>query len=141
MSSKLTYEPFSSELYNDFFKNFLRPFRFEFAPPTPGMKLEVSERDDAFRVRAEVPGVRREDIHVKIDGDRVSISAESRREVEANSGGKVLSSEFQYGALSRAFTLDSAVDPEKSSATYADGVLELTLPKRASNGARELPVQ
>jgi len=141
MSNLQLFEPFSTEAFNDMFKGFLRPMRFEFANRTDDIRLEVSEKDDAFQVKAEVPGVRKEDIKVKIDGDRVSISVETRQERDEKKDGKVIKSEFYYGAASRSVSLGCDVDPEKSTASYKDGVLELSLPKRPSTAARNLTIQ
>jgi len=91
-------EPFSVEGFDEMFKSMLRPVRFEMVAPTPSIKLEVSENDDAFHVKAEVPGARKEDIKVNLDGDMVSISAETKQQKEEKKNGKVLKSEFHYGA-------------------------------------------
>jgi len=141
MSGNGLFDPFSNETYNELVKGFLRPFRFEFSPPAPAMKLEVSEKDNTYVVKAEVPGVRKEDISVKIEGDRVSISAESKKQTDEKEGGKVLRSEFTYGSIFREFSLGGDVDAEKATATYQNGVLELTLPKRAAAPSHQLQVQ
>ena len=130
MSNMQLYEPFSPEIFTDFFKEFARPMRFDFAALAPTIKLEVSEKDDAFHIKAEVPGVRKEDIKVKIDGDRVSISAETRQEKDEKQNGKVIKSEFHYGTTSRVVSLGEDVDAEKATAAYENGVLNLNLPKR-----------
>jgi len=141
MNNLQLFEPFSTEAFNDMFKGFLKPLRFEYATLAPSIKLEVSEKDDAYHVKAEVPGVRKEDIKVKIDGDRLSISAENKKESDEKKNGKVVKSEFQYGVTSRAISLGSDVDASKSVASYENGVLELTLPKLPSAAARELTIQ
>jgi HSP20 family protein len=143
MSDMQLFDPFSTDAVNELFKGLLRPIRFELATPTPApnIKLEVSEREDAFLVKAEIPGVRKEDISVKIDGDRVSISAETRQEKDEKRNGKVLKSELYYGAASRVLSLGSDVDAEKASAKYENGVLQLMLPKRPSSATRKLPIQ
>lgn len=141
MSNIRLFEPLSNDFFNDFFKSFMRPMRFEFAAPLPDIKLEVSEKDNAYVVKAEVPGMRKEDIKVKVDRNHVWISAESKKEKSESAGGKMLRSEIYYGAASREFDLDSDVDAEQSKASYKDGILELTLPKAASSAARTLAVQ
>ncbi len=141
MNQVQLFEPFSSEVLNDFFKGVIRPLQFEFANLAPSIRVEVSEKDDAYHVRAEVPGVRKEDIKVKIDGDRVSISAEAKKEESEKNHGKVIRSEFQYGVTSRTIGLGGDVDAAKATASYADGVLDLDLPKLPSAGARNLTIQ
>jgi HSP20 family protein len=133
-------DPLSFENFDDFFKSMLRPVRFEMATPTPSIKLEVSENDEFFNVRAEIPGMRKEDIKVRIDGDTVSISAEAREQKEEKKG-KMLRSEFHYGAVSRSFSLGTDVDSAKAKARYENGILELTLPKKPSSGGATLAIQ
>lgn len=100
------------------------------------MKLEVKEDDKAYTVHAEVPGVKKEDIQVEVHGDQVSIRAEVKQEKEEKEGGKVIHSERSYGMVGRSFTLPTEVDDKATVAKYKDGMLELTLPKRASGGKR-----
>jgi HSP20 family protein len=85
--------------------------------------------------------VKKEDIHVSIEGNQVSISAETKLEKEEKKGEKVLRSERYVGKVARSFTLAHDVDEAKSQAKYSDGVLELTLPKKAPNTAKKLAVQ
>ncbi len=120
---------------------FVRPVAFDGAPATAqAIPIDVSEDEAAYTVHAEVPGVKKDDIHVNIDNDQVSISAETRNEREAKEGRRVLRSERHYGKVHRAFTLAQPVDESKASAKYADGVLELTLPKKAAVSAKRLSI-
>ncbi len=130
------FEPFG----DDFFKGFmLRPI-FQGLETEPQIKLDVAEEDKAYTVKAEIPGVKKEDIHVSIDGNRVSISAETQQEKEEKQGKKVIRSERYYGKVSRSFSLDQDVDQGAAQAKYSDGVLELTLPKKAGAGVKHLTV-
>jgi HSP20 family protein len=106
----------------------------------PMIGLEVSETDQAYMVKAEIPGVKKEDIKVDVRGNRVSISAETRRESEQKEGTRIIRSELYYGQQSRSFTLEQDVDDAKAEAKYTDGVLELTLPKRAAGGGSKLEI-
>jgi HSP20 family protein len=106
----------------------------------PQINVEVMENDQAYIVRAEIPGARKEDIKVDVRGNRVSITAETRREREMKEGDRVLRSEIMYGQMSRSIMLEQEVDDSKADAKYADGVLELTLPKRASGGGSKLQI-
>jgi HSP20 family protein len=91
-------------------------------------------------VHAEIPGVKKEDIHVTIDGSQVSISAETRQEKEIKEGEKVLRSERYYGKVSRSFSLASEIDEAAAQAKYSDGVLELSLPKKTAASSRKLTI-
>lgn len=126
---------------DDLFKGFLvRPMAFE-GQPQMQIKMDVKENDGAYTVHADIPGVKKEDIHVTIEGNQVSISAEVKKEKEEKQGEKVLRSERYYGKVARSFTLAQDVDEAKAQAKYADGVLELTLPKKAANSAKKLAIQ
>lgn len=95
----------------------------------PTIRMDVTENDGSFMVKAEIPGVSKEDISVSLDGGIVSISAEVKHEKEAKEGEKVLRTERYYGAVSRSFTLPGEIDMAKASASYEGGVLTLMLPK------------
>jgi len=136
----LRYNP-TENAFDDLFRGFfMRPVRFE-GQQDIQIKLDVSEDDKAYSVHAEVPGVKKEDIHVNIDGSQVSISAEVKNEKEVKEGERLLRSERYFGKVSRTFVLDQDVDEETAQAKYTDGVLELRLPKRSSTKARSLTVQ
>jgi HSP20 family protein len=106
------------------------------------MRVDVSEKDNAYEVKADIPGVKKEDINIRIDGNIVQIDAEVKREKETKEDGdKVLCSERYYGNVSRTFSLADDVDDSKAEAKYADGVLTLQLPKKATAAARKLTVQ
>ena len=130
-----------SDPFEDMFNRMMRPARWEADTRAPQIKLDVSETDAAYTVKAEVPGVKKEDIHVSIEGNRVSISAETKTEKEEKEGEKVLRSERYFGKVARSFTLAHEIDEAKADAKYADGVLELTLPKRAGGTAKKLTVK
>lgn len=132
-------DPFSD--IDDLFKGFLvRPMAFE-GQPQMQIKMDVKEADGAYTVHADIPGVKKEDIHVTIEGNQVSISAEVKKEKEEKQGEKVLRSERYYGKVARSFTLAQDVDEASAQAKYADGVLELTLPKKAVSSAKKLAIQ
>lgn len=133
------FEPMAG--FNDFFKDFrLRPSMMN-VQAEPRIRMDVSESDVAYTVRAEVPGIKKEDINVSIDGNMVTISAESRHEKEEKSGEKIVRRERYYGQQSRSFSLGQDIDDAKSSARYSDGILELTLPKKAgASGVKQLTI-
>jgi HSP20 family protein len=110
-------------------------------PQEPAMKMDVAEDDKAFRVKAEIPGVRKEDINVSIAGNQVTISAEVKKETEERKDEKVIRSERYYGNQYRAFALQQDVDEAKAEAKYDNGVLELVLPKKETAGVRQVAVK
>jgi HSP20 family protein len=105
------------------------------------MRVDVSEAGDAYTVKADLPGVPKDAIHVDIDGNRVTIRAEVKRESEQKEGERVLRSERYCGAFARSFALTDEIDEDKAGAKFDNGVLELTLPKKAVAGARRLSIQ
>jgi HSP20 family protein len=104
------------------------------------IKLEVKEDEKAYRIRAEIPGVKKEDIHVDIQGSRVGLRAEVKREKEDKQDEKVICRECTYGTVSRGFDLPDEVDAERARAEYRDGILSLTLPKKAGAGTRRINI-
>lgn len=130
------FEPFRN--FDDIFKGFMvRPVLHELEPE---IKMDVAEDDKAYTVRAEIPGVKKEDIKVAVDGNQVSISAEVKKEKEEKEGKKVVRSERYYGKVYRSFSLGQEVDQNAAKAKYSDGVLELTLPKKPGTAGKEISV-
>jgi HSP20 family protein len=141
MANIARFDPFND--FDDMFKGFMvRPMRFDLDVPGQQMsiKVDVTKADGAYNVKAELPGVKKEDIHVSIDGSQVTISGEVKKEKEEKKGEEVIRSERYYGKVSRSFTLAQDVDEGKAEAKYADGVLTLTLPTKAKSSARQLTV-
>jgi HSP20 family protein len=140
MASIVRYDPFG-DLVDDLFKGFfVRPVGQSEDAVRP-LKIDVSEQNGEYKVLAELPGVKKEDIKVNIDGDQVSIAAETRVESEAKDGERLLHSERYVGKVSRAFRLGQEIDEARASAKYNDGVLQLTLPKKAAVAAKQLAIQ
>lgn len=138
LPSLFTQEPF---LFDDAFRDFMQRFRWEPAPEAPQIPLQVVEMDDAYTVTAEIPGMKKEDIHIEIDGRQVMITAEYKKPVYEKKEVRFLRDELTYGFASRVFTLGFEVDRSKAVAKYVDGVLTLTLPKMVSAHAETLVVQ
>jgi HSP20 family protein len=132
------FDPFNR--FDDVFSDFGLMPRFGMAEAAPRICMDLSETDQAYTVKAEVAGARKEDIKVSIDGNQVSISADVKREKE-QSDENMVRSERYYGQQFRSFTLPQEVDDKKAVAKYSDGVLELTLPKKAGTGAKQLAIQ
>jgi HSP20 family protein len=143
MANVQRWDPFDD--IDDLFKGFfLRPMRMEpgeAAGSPVKIRIDVKEDDKSYLVHAELPGVKKEDINVSIDGNQVSISAEVKRDREEKQGEKVLRTERYYGKVYRAFALAQDVDQDGANARYENGVLELTLPKKQAAAQRRLAVQ
>lgn len=149
MNNITRFNPLSSELarfdpfldVDDIFNRFmLRPLFREGVEIEPQIRMDVKEADGKYLVSAEIPGVNKDDIHVTVDGNRVSISAEIKQEKEAKEGERVIRSERSYGMASRSFTLADEVDQSKVEAKYNNGMLELTLPKKPGASRKEIAI-
>ena len=134
----LQLDPFRN--MDDFFREFsllpqLRAMRAE-----PRMRTDVSETEQAYTVKAEIPGVKKEDIKISVEGNRVAIVAEVKEESNDKTTGMVRSERY-YGKQSRTLALPQEVDKARAEARYENGLLMLTLPKKAGAGAKQLTVQ
>jgi len=126
---------------NEFFNDLtspsllLRPFFNKLM--ADDIPVEVKEDLQSYTIEAEIPGVRKEDIRISVDGNFLSISAEVKRSSETTQNERVFCSERFYGAVSRGLQLPTNVDPTKCNASYENGVLKLVLAK-VSNGGRKM---
>ena len=137
MSNLIRRDPLD-DLFRGFF---VRPVEFESQADAPAVKIDVKEKEKTYLVHAEIPGVKKEDIHVAVDGAVVSITAERREEKDVKEGERVLRTERYFGKVSRSFQLAQEIDEAQVTAKYTDGVLELTLPKKAATQARRITIQ
>ena len=141
MSNLTRFDPFPLEPMSELFQGLFRPMRGASGEaPLADIKVDVTESDTAYSVKAELPGVEKKDIDVKIDGNLVSISAKVERNQEMKEGERVIRRERYAGAVSRAFPLASEVDESAAAAEYKDGVLSLTLPKKAASERKRLQI-
>ncbi len=149
MNNITRFNPLSSELsrfdpfldVDDMFNRFMmRPLLREGMEIEPQVKIDVKEADGKYLVNAEIPGVNKDDIHVTVDGNRVSISAEVKQKKEVKEGERAIRCERSYGMASRSFTLADEVDQSQVQAKYNNGVLELTLPKKPGSSRKEIPI-
>jgi HSP20 family protein len=104
------------------------------------IRMDVTENDMEYVVRAEMPGVKKEEISVTIDGNEVTVSAEVKQEKDIKNGETVVHAERYYGKIQRVFALGQEVDEATARAKYHDGVLELRLPKKAVAAAKKVAV-
>lgn len=128
------------DLFPEFFRRLGRPLAL--ADEAPGdIRIDVTENEKDYQVRAQIPGAKKDDIRVTVDGNFVSISAEVKKEKEEKSGGRVLVKETYFGSASRGFSLPNEIDDKAVVAKLEDGVLKLTLPKRDSAAARSIAIE
>lgn len=143
MSNLARFNPFNElrdPFSDDFFKGFAMRPMYRLMEGEPQMRLDLTEDDKNFFVKAEIPGVKKEDIKVSVDGNQVCLSAEVKKEKEQKEGAKVIRSERYFGSVSRTFTLDENVDQAAALAKYEDGVLQLTLPKKHNGQSHILKI-
>ncbi len=133
-------DPFDADPFLPALREFWRPWRGMAEPRAPQIRVDVAEDDAGYTVKADIPGVRKEDIDVRVDGNQVTIAAEVKQDKEEKKEGRVLRSERLYGWASRSFALASDVDAAAVQAKYADGVLELKLPKKPSRGTKRIEI-
>ncbi|MFZ4651611.1 MAG: Hsp20/alpha crystallin family protein [Rubrivivax sp.] len=130
-----------SRLFDDAFDRF-----FTTAPTTPAATgaatpaLDVSESQTAWTVKMDLPGVAREDVKVAIDGNVVSVQAQSRQDIERSEGERVIYRERSSASYARRFSLPAEVDQGQSGARLENGVLTLTLGKRSASPSSHLTV-
>lgn len=126
----------------EMFRRFARSLPFESELP-PDMRLDVSETDKEYLVTAELPGARKDDIRVVVDGRTVSISAETKADVEKRDekSGRILLKETTRGSVARSFMLTQEVDDKAATAKLENGLLKLRLPKRAGAGHHVLAIE
>ncbi len=144
MTNLVTYDPFLDidTGMDDLFRGFFKPVRREGGARTPvTIKLDVTESKDGYMVHAEMPGMKKENINVEIEGNQVTITGEVKREWEKKDGDKILRSERYYGNVYRSFTLPYELDEAKCEAKYDGGVLELQLVKKPGIAGKKLPVK
>lgn len=148
MANLTRFDPFSEiarldpfRNVDDFFKEFSMMPSLRGLEAEPRIRMDVSETDQAYQVKADIPGVKKEDIKVSIDGNTVSIRAEMKEEKTEKMSGNMMRSERHYGEQYRSFTLPHEVDESKAEAKYQDGVLSLTLPKKAGTTSKQISIQ
>jgi HSP20 family protein len=147
MTTMTTWNPFKSMArfdpisgFDDLFRGIgVRPAWREFEV-VPEVRIDVTENDKGYMVKADIPGVKKDDIEISVEGNQVAISAEVRRESKKKEDEKDVYTERYFGKVYRAFTLPSDLDSTKADAHYENGVLFLTLPKKSNGGTRRIAV-
>jgi HSP20 family protein len=139
------YDPFGDPGIDELFRGFFRPVRLDGRQSNGqnnvSIRMDVTEDDEAYVVHAEIPGVKKEDIHVAVEGNQVTLGAEVKQQVQPKDRERLLRSERSYGSAYRSFTLPMEVDQETSEARYENGVLELRLAKKPQIAGKRLEVR
>jgi HSP20 family protein len=106
-------------------------------------KVDVVEKDNRLITRVDLPGVKKEDVSVEVTDGQLILSGERKSETEKKNNGKVYRAECEYGSFYRAVPLPEGVKPEDVKATFANGVLEvsLPLPAPAKTIGKKIPIQ
>jgi len=138
-------DPFGS-LFDEFFTDiFARSgvpaARGASTPPAVRARMDVIDKDDRFEVLVDLPGVKKDDIQVTIEGARVAITAATKSEKEEKDGDRVLHSERYAASYARTFELPVEVTEDGAQANFDNGVLKLALPKRATVTSKRLAIQ
>ena len=141
MRSLISYDPMTDTGADELFRGFFKPVRRDDAPAPVMIKMDVAEIASGYLVHAEMPGVRKEDIDVAIEGNQVTIAAEVKRETEKKDGDRLLRSERYFGNVYRSFTLPAELDEPKCEATYDKGILELKLVTRTGTPGKKLEIK
>jgi HSP20 family protein len=133
---------FLGDDFDRVFEGFFRPMRWveeatsdNFVPA-----MDIKEREDAYVVRTDLPGVRKEDIQVTLENGLLTITAERREEQAEKEGDREIRREVRYGRYARSLRLGTQINEKNVKAAYRDGVLELTLPKAEEVKPRKISV-
>jgi len=140
MNELMSFDPFSPIPIEETLRSMMRPWRMETGERAPAIRLDIAENEKDYQIKAEIPGVSKDDIDVRIEGNQVTLSAEVRREKQDKDDARVLRSERAYGYASRSFTLGCPLDDAKADARYENGVLTLSIPKKPEAAGRKLSI-
>lgn len=143
MSNLTRYDPFSIEPVSDMFQGLFRPLRGLMSAEgesLPDIRIDVTESEGGYEVKADMPGLNKDDIDVRVEGNVVSIGAKVERSTEQKEGERVIRRERYAGSIQRSFSLANDIDESKVQARYEDGTLALTLPKRTSAAVKKIAI-
>lgn len=142
MRNLMPYSPaFSSDSLPDVFQAFLRPIRQQLAEGVAGMDIDVTETEGVYTLKAEIPGVSKEDLTVEVDDNTVTIRADKEQNKEVKDEGRVIQQERFWGQMERTVSFSSSIDESGIKATYQNGLLTLTLPKKPGHGNRKILIE
>ena len=141
MQNAISYDPRSETGLDELFRGFFKPVRVEGAPIPVMIKMDVTETDNGYLIHSEMPGVKKDDIDVAIEGNQVTITAEVKQEWERKEGDRVLRNERYFGNIYRSFTLPVELEESACEATYENGILELKLAAKAAAPGQRLIIR
>lgn len=127
---------FDNFLNDDFFKGFDEPLT---AWNGSGPAVNIKEDENGFTLEFAAPGYEKGDFEVKVDKDLLTISSAKKTETETKEGEKFTRREFKYASFNRTFTLPETVDATKIGATYTNGILNVSIPKKEE--AKPIPAR
>jgi HSP20 family protein len=132
--------PWFDDMFSDFWARSLPAMRYGETALAGRALMDVVDKGASFEIKVDMPGVKKDDINVTVDGNRIMISAETKTEREEKEGDRVLMTERYAASYARTFELPAEVTEEGAEARYEDGVLTLTLMKRAPQASKRLEV-
>lgn len=130
--------------FDNLFDDFWRPVRRRTGGEAGGAfapALDVTETDNEYHVRADLPGVKKDDLDISIQDGVLTINAEIKYQDEKKDNGRIIRQERRYGKFVRSMRLGDAVDTDNVKAEYKDGVLNLVLPKAEQVRPKRIDVQ
>ncbi len=141
MQNPISYDPRTETGLDELFRGFFKPVRVESAPTPVMIKMDVTETDGGYLIHSEMPGVKKDDIDVAIEGNQVTITAEVKQEWEKKEGDRLLRNERYFGNIYRSFTLPAELDQSACEASYDNGVLELKLARKTAAPGKRLAIR
>ena len=141
MQNLVSYHPRTENVLDELFRGVFKPVRVEAASTPVVIKMDVTETEIGYLIHFEMPGVKKEDIDVAIEGNQVTITAQVKQEWEKKEGDRMLRNERYFGNIYRGFTLPVELDETACDATYQDGILELKLVRKAAAPGKRLAIR
>ncbi len=137
MRDMVRFQDEMNRLFDDFFSPLMT--RPEWTEGVWSPSVDVSETKDNVVIKAEMPGMTKDDVRISIQNDTITLKGEKKQEKEQKDA-NYHRIERSYGSFCRSFTLPTAVKADKIKATYQDGILNVTLPKTEEVKPKEIPI-
>jgi HSP20 family protein len=136
---RLSGNMFSNLMHGNSMAYYIKPLHGESL--SSDFSVDVKEKNGTYLVHAELPGVKKEDVDVSIDGDCFTISAEIEQMDQESEDEKIIQSERYCGSVSRTIRLPMTIDRTSSSAHFENGILELVLSKEKKKAGKNLEIK